>query len=223
MEAALLRHYRASGSTGPGYPAIVGAGANAAVLHYIENRDAIRAGDLVLVDAGCEWGYYNSDITRTVPSDGRFSDDHADLYRLVHEAQRAALAKVAPGNTLQQVHEAAAKVLTDGFVARGWMKEDDGADGTRRFFMHGTSHYLGLDVHDAGRYKIDGASRKLEPGMVITVEPGLYLNPNFTDLPPGLDPLGIRIENDVVVTDDGHDDLLAGLPNDLDGVEGLLQ
>ena len=201
----------------------MGAGANAAVLHYIENRDAIRAGDLVLVDAGCEWGYYNSDITRTVPSDGRFSDDHADLYRLVHEAQRAALAKVAPGNTLQQVHEAAAKVLTDGFVARGWMKEDDGADGTRRFFMHGTSHYLGLDVHDAGRYKIDGASRKLEPGMVITVEPGLYLNPNFTDLPPGLDPLGIRIENDVVVTDDGHDDLLAGLPNDLDGVEGLLQ
>ncbi|MGB1585584.1 MAG: aminopeptidase P N-terminal domain-containing protein [Thermoplasmatota archaeon] len=223
VEAALLRHYRGAGSTGPGYPAIVGAGANAAILHYIENRASIQAGDMVLVDAGCEWGYYNSDITRTVPADGRFSDAHADLYNLVHAAQKAALVQVAPGKTLQDVHIAASKVLMEGFVERGWMKDEDGADGMRRFYMHGTSHYLGLDVHDAGRYKIDGQSRTLEPGMVITVEPGLYLNPDFTDLPAGLDPLGIRIENDVVVTSDGREDLLAGLPTDLDGVEGLLQ
>jgi Xaa-Pro aminopeptidase len=227
VEAALLRHYRAAGSTGPGYPAIVGAGANAAILHYIENRAAIQAGDLVLVDAGCEWGYYNSDITRTVPASGHFSDAQADLYGLVHAAQNAAMDKIRPGAALKEVHDAAVQVLAAGFVERGWLKDplrkvfED--ESYRRFYMHGTSHFLGLDVHDVGRYKMDGASRKLEAGMVITVEPGLYLNPDFTDLPPGLDPLGIRIENDVVVTADGHEDLLAGLPTDVAGVEALLQ
>ena len=226
VEAELLRRYRMAGSTGPGYPPIVGAGANAAVLHYIENNRPIRDGDLVLVDAGCEWGYYNSDITRTVPASGAWSGDQERLYTVVWEAQQAAMQVVRPGRSLKDVHDAAARVLAGGLADLGWLKGDVdailAADGHRGFFMHGTSHYLGLDVHDVGRYKEEGVSRSLEPGMVITVEPGLYANPDFTDLPPGVDPFGIRIENDVVVTEDGPLDLLAGLPADPDGALGLL-
>ncbi len=225
VEAALVAHYRAQGSTGPGYPPIVGAGANAAILHYIENRAQIKAGDMVLVDAGCEWGYYNSDITRTVPADDGFTETQADLYALVEAAQQAAMAKIRPGNSLQDVHQAAALELAEGFLERGWMQGELDAlmesNEHRRFYMHGTSHYLGLDVHDVGRYKDGEDSRVLEEGMVITVEPGLYLNPDYTKLPPGIDPLGIRIENDVVVTADGMHDLTRGLPTDLDGVLSL--
>lgn len=226
-EAELLRAYRAAGSTGPGYPPIVGTGPNAAVLHYIANRSRIAERDLVLIDAGCEWGYYNSDITRTVPAGGAWSGDQETLYALVWEAQKAALADVRPGNTLRDPHDAAVRVLTEGLVERGWLQGDPEAlieeEAHRRFYMHGTSHLLGLDVHDVGAMKEpDGGPLKLRPGMVLTVEPGLYANPDYTKLPDGVDPLGIRIENDVVVTDDGHEDLQAGLPTDPDGVADLV-
>lgn len=224
-EAAFLHTVRALGSEGPGYPPIVGAGANAAVLHYIDNTDPIETGDLVLMDAGCEWDYYNSDITRTLPADGAWSDRQRDLYDLVLRAQDAAIAQVKPGNRFRDPHDAAVEVLTEGLVEHGFLnpQEAKDKDAHQAFYMHGTSHFLGLDVHDPGRYKgDDGKSRVLEPGMVLTVEPGLYFNPDFADLPAGLSPLGIRIENDLVVTEDGHTDLTAGLPRDADELASLV-
>ncbi|MGB0653197.1 MAG: aminopeptidase P N-terminal domain-containing protein [Thermoplasmatota archaeon] len=209
LEAAFTAAIRAAGSTGPGYAPIVGAGANAAVLHYTANRDAIRRGDLVLVDAGAEWGYYNSDITRTFPTAG-WSDLQAALYDLVDRARAAAIDAVRPGARLAEVHATAADVLEEGLVEQGLLEE--GGD-VRRFFMHGTSHFLGLDVHDVGSYRdADGKSRRLEEGMVITVEPGLYFNPDFTECPPATSGLGIRLEDDVAVTADGARVLTAGLP-----------
>lgn len=227
VEAELLRHYRAHGSTGPGYPPIVGTGANAGILHYIENRARIGAGDLVLVDAGCEWGYYNSDITRTAPASGEWTTLQRRLYDLVRDAQVAALREVRPGVGVKVPHEAAVRVLTEGLVDLGWI--DGPADHAveqnafRGFYMHGTSHFLGLDVHDVGGYTDEsGGPRLLESGMVITVEPGLYVNPDFHPAPDGVGPLGIRIENDVVVTEDGHEDLQAGLAADADEVAALV-
>lgn len=226
VEAELLRAYRAAGSTGPGYPPIVGSGPNAAVLHYIDNRAPIRDGDLVLVDAGCEWGYYNSDITRTVPAGGTWTGDQEALYTLVWEAQQAALKEVRPGNRLRDPHDAAVRVLTEGLVETGWLDGDPERlveeDAHRRFYMHGTSHLLGLDVHDVGAVKEeDGGPLTLRPGMVLTVEPGLYANPDYTALPDGVAPFGIRIENDVVVTEDGHEDLQAPLASGPDAVADL--
>lgn len=226
VEATILHHYRAHGSTGPGYPPIVGTGANAGILHYIENRARIEAGDLVLIDAGCEWGYYNSDITRTVPASGEWTNLQRDLYELVRSAQVAALQEVRPGASIKAPHAAAVQVLAEGLVNLGWIKgpvEKAIEDQTfRRHFMHGTSHFLGLDVHDVGSYTDGDGPRLLEPGMIITVEPGLYVNPDFAAAPEGVPPLGIRIENDLLVTEDGHEDLQAGLAADAEEVAMLV-
>lgn len=204
VDAELHRTYREHG-TWPGYAPIVGAGANAAVLHYTENSAPIRDGDMVLIDAGCEWGYYNSDITRTVCA-GEMSTLQADLYALVESAQDAAIAEVRPGNHFHAPHEAATRILTDGLLDLDLISNPGEA---RNHFMHGTSHWLGLDVHDVGEYKVDGESRLLEPGMVLTVEPGLYFNPDFAPCKPIAEGIGIRLENDLVVTDEGHLDLTA--------------
>ncbi len=227
VEAALLHHYKSVGSTGPGYPPIVGTGANAAILHYIENRAKIGAEDLVLVDAGCEWGYYNSDITRTVPAAGGFTSLQADLYEVVWRAQEAALAKVLPGSEFKAPHEAAVETLVDGLVDLGILEGDKDQlikDQLHRpFFMHGTSHFLGLDVHDVGAYKdAEGNSLKLQEGMCLTVEPGLYFNPDFATCPPDAVGIGIRIENDVMVTADGRHDLNRALPTSPDEVLAMM-
>jgi len=226
VEAELLRTYREHGSTGPGYPPIVGAGANAAVLHYIANTAPIREGDMVLVDAGCEWGYYNSDITRTFPA-GDPGDDAWRVYDLVVQAHDAAVRAAVPGNRLRDPHDAAVRVLAEGLAGMGLLAGDadkvveDG--GFRSFFMHGTSHYLGLDVHDVGTTKDEeGKSRRLEEGMVITVEPGLYFNTDFAKCPDHLAGLGVRVEDDVVVTADGPRVLTASLPRQRDEVEALV-
>lgn len=226
-EAAFLHAIRDAGSEGPGYPPIVGAGANGAVLHYIENNATIQSGELVLMDAGAEWGYYNSDITRTVPADGEWTGRQKDIYAVVLEAQDAAIQAVRPGNRFRDPHDAAVQVLTHGLVNLGLLDMDVDqaiADNAHQdVYMHGTSHYLGLDVHDPGRVKgDDGESRILEPGMALTVEPGLYFNPDFAPLPEGMEPLGIRIENDLVVTDDGCNDLTAALPRDPDALADLV-
>ncbi len=226
-EAAFLKAIRDAGSEGPGYPPIVGAGANAAVLHYIENNAPIHSGDLVLMDAGAEWGYYNSDITRTVPADGEWTGRQKDLYAVVLAAQDAAIRATRPGKRFRDPHDAAVQVLTEGLVELGLLDMDvDQAlekHAQQDFYMHGTSHYLGLDVHDPGRVKDDeGESRPLEVGMALTAEPGLYFNPDFAALPPGLDPLGIRIENDLVVTEDGCLDLTRALPRDPDALAALV-
>ncbi len=227
VEAALIHHYRKHGSTGPGYPPIVGTGANAAILHYIENSARIQAGDLVLVDAGCEWGYYNSDITRTVPASGEFQGVQAELYETVWKAQHAALATVKPGAEFKAPHAAAVEVLVDGLVDLGYLEGDKDElikdQSHRPFYMHGTSHFLGLDVHDAGAYRDDeGNSIKLQPGMCITVEPGLYFNADFAKCPPAAVGIGIRIENDVVVTEDGHNDMNCNLATSPDDILALL-
>lgn len=222
VESHLVAAYRRAGSTGPAYPPIVGAGANAAILHYIDNQAPIHDGDLVLIDAGCEWGHYASDITRTMAA-GEASNLQRELHALVVDAQDAAIAKVRPGNTFRDPHDAAVRVLTEGLVNRGYLKGDvDKAiadESYRAFYMHGTSHFLGLDVHDAGATKgPDGESRLLEPGMVLTVEPGLYFNPDFASVPEGVGTMGIRIENDIVVTDDGCHDMTGALSRDLDAL-----
>ncbi len=226
-EAAFLHAIRRAGSEGPGYPPIVGTGANAAVLHYIENEDTIQSGDLVLMDAGAEWGYYNSDITRTLPASGEWSSHDLELYSLVLQAQDAAIAEVRPGNTFDAPHRAAIRVLADGLADMGICESAADAKEAQKaiepYYMHGTSHFLGLDVHDAGRYKgDDGKGRRLEPGMALTVEPGLYFNPDYAPLPKGMRARGIRIENDLVVTDDGALDLTSGLTRDPDELAALV-
>ncbi len=216
VEASLWATWRAEGSTGPGYPPIVGAGDNASILHYIDNQAPIQDGDLVLIDAGCEWGYYTGDVTRTHIA-GKPDEDQEAFLDIVAEAQAKAIATVAPGVRLRDVHDAACRVLAEGMVEHGVLDGpvEDVLDDQRHraYYMHGTSHFLGLDVHDAGSYKDeDGKSIRLRPGMVITVEPGIYFNPDFAPCPAHLAGMGIRLEDDILVTDDGHRNLTGALP-----------
>lgn len=217
IEADFAHHARHAGSTGVGYPSICGCGPNAAILHYVSNLDALRRGDLFLIDAGCEWGYYTSDITRTYPVGGEFSRRQLELYELVLAAHQAALREVRPGVPFRQPHAKAVDVIAGGLVNLGLLEgpvEKVVKDQTyRRFFMHGTSHWLGLDVHDAGRtIDPDGKPRLLREGMVLTIEPGLYFNADFTACPPGTKGIGIRIEDDVAVTEGGRRNMTARLP-----------
>ena len=183
------------------YPPIVGGGANACVLHYIDNSEKLRDGDLVLIDAGCEYEHYASDITRTFPVSGQFSEPQRQLYEVVLDAQLAAIAAVRPGAHWNAPHEAAVKAITRGLIKLGLLKGTPAAlikkEAYRRFFIHRTGHWLGMDVHDVGDYKIDGQWRDLEPGMTLTVEPGLYIPPGTRGVPKKYHGIGIRIEDDV--------------------------
>lgn len=227
VEAAFLHHARASGSTGVGYPSICGCGPNAAVLHYVTNRDRLAKGRLFLVDAGCEWGWYTSDITRTYPVGGEFTSRQGELYDLVAAAHKAALREVKPGTSFRAPHQKAVDVLSAGLLDLGLLSgsfESVVTEQTyRRFFMHGTSHWLGLDVHDAGSATdpVTGKPRVLRDGMVLTIEPGLYFNRDFTECPPGTAGIGIRIEDDVAVTGEGHRNLTRRLPSERDAVADL--
>lgn len=225
---ATIRHACAwEGAVEFAYPAIVGSGANACVLHYTENSAPLNAGDLVLIDAGCELAGYASDITRTFPVSGRFSAEQRALYDLVLKAQRAALAAVKPGVSVRRPHEVVVEVLTAGLVSLGLLEGDVAAlideEAWRRYFMHGTSHWLGLDVHDCGRYQVDGEWRTLQPGMCLTIEPGLYIAPDDDRADARWRGIGIRIEDDVVVTQTGHDNLSASVPTDPDEIERLMR
>lgn len=227
VEADFAHHARHHGSTGIGYPSICGCGPNAAVLHYVSNRDRLAKGKLFLIDAGCEWGWYTSDITRTYPVGGEFNRMQMAMYELVADAQKAGLREVKPGASFRAPHEACVDVITAGLIDHGFIKgpfEEAVKEGTyKHFFMHGTSHWLGLDVHDAGSpLGTDGKPRKLEAGMCLTVEPGLYFNPDFADCPRGTAGIGIRIEDDVLVTGDGHRNLTARLPRDPSKVADLV-
>ena len=181
MQAALEFVCRAHGSPRDGYPSIVASGPNACILHYQENRRSMEDGDLLLIDAGCEFGYHTADITRTFPVNGRFSAAQAEVYQLVLSAQQAAIDAARPGQRYEAMHEAARRVLAEGLIALGALPR--GLDETlamhhyREFYMHGTGHWVGMDVHDVGDYRVNGRSRVLEPGMVVTVEPGLYFDP----------------------------------------------
>src|SRR5262245_13036058 len=226
LEAALEHSFRRRGARGPAYTTIVGSGANATVLHYVRNDQKLREGELVLVDAGCELGFYASDVTRTYPIGGRFGGAGRAVYEVVLAAQEAALARCRPGATLPEIHEAAVRQLVEGMrelgLLAGSTDEIVAKESYRRFYMHQTSHWLGLDVHDVGVYRPGGAPRPLEPGMVFTVEPGLYVAPSLEDVDPRWRGIGVRIEDDVVVTADGCEVLTAAIPKAPEELEALV-
>jgi Xaa-Pro aminopeptidase len=265
VQAAIEHVFRAGGSRRNAYPSIVASGPNACILHYQENTRRMEDGDLLLIDAGCEYEYQSADITRTYPVNGRFTQAQRAVYEVVLRAQLAAIAAAQPGARLEAVHDAAVRVLTEGLVALGLLPrgvaESLAMHHYREFYMHGTSHWLGMDVHDVGDYRILGVSRTLEPGMVLTVEPGLYIDPEREQatfylreyseteqaerrlrlgpavarrleeeekaraetvthpIPAGLRGIGIRIEDDVLITADGHEVLTAGTPKTVEEVE----
>ena len=225
LEAEFLHHFRAHGCP-PSYPAIVGVGANACVLHYIDNAARLRDGDLLLIDAGAEYAYYASDVTRTFPVNGRFQPAQKALYEVVLAAQAAAIEQVRPGCCWNDPHQAAVRMLTEGMVALGLLAGavdeliEQGA--YKRFYMHHTGHWLGMDVHDVGDYKTGDAWRALEPGMTLTVEPGLYIPPHSEGVPREFQGIGIRIEDDVLVTASGPEVLTEACPKSVADIEALM-
>jgi Xaa-Pro aminopeptidase len=226
IEAELMHEFRRDGAQAPAYTPIVASGAHACVLHYVENDGVLNDGDLLLIDAGCELDGYASDITRTFPVNGRFSPPQRDLYELVLAAQTAAIAEVKPGRPWIAPHDAAVKVLARGFVdlklLEGSVEQVLETESYRKFYMHRTGHWLGLDVHDAGEYKKQGEWRELAPGMVLTVEPGCYVRPG-PGVPQHFAGIGIRIEDDALVTEGGCEILSAAAPKAISDIEGLMR
>ena len=226
IEAELLYEFRRRGAQFPAYWPIVAGGANACVLHYVFNDAELHAGDLLLIDAGCELHGYASDITRTFPVSGRFSGAQRDVYELVLAAQHAAMSKVRAGNAWNEPHDAAVRVLAQGMIDLNLIPGSlDAAlekETYKRFYMHRTGHWLGLDVHDAGDYQRSGAWRALRPGMVLTVEPGIYIRA-AADVPDTLHDIGVRIEDDVLVTERDCEVLTAGAPKSIADIEALMR
>ena len=225
IEAELIYRFRQGGAP-ESYPSIVACGANACVLHYSENDALMKEGDLLLVDAGCELRGYASDITRTWPVSGRYTVEQRAVYEIVLEAQRAAIAAIGPGVSIRDPHHAAIDVITKGLRSLGLLKGKTSRlmrdKAYREFFMHGTSHWLGMDVHDVGDYEAGGEPRKFKPGMCCTVEPGIYIAPDNDNAPAPFRGIGVRIEDDVAVTADGCEVLTAALPKDPGEVEALV-
>ena len=224
LEAELIYHFQHNGA-GWAYQSIVGGGANSCILHYTENNQLLNDGEMVLIDAGAEYQGYASDITRTFPVNGRFNVAQREIYELVLEAQEAAFKKVMPGNHWNDPHEAAVRVLTRGMVELGLLKGNVRTlikeKAYTRFYMHRTGHWLGMDVHDVGDYKVDDEWRLLEKGMVLTVEPGLYVPAGTRGVKRWWN-IGVRIEDDVAVTRDGHEILSAGLPRTCEEIEAVM-
>ena len=224
IQALLEYEFRRRGAAAPGYGSIVAGGANATILHYVENAARMADGDLLLIDAGAEYQGYTGDVTRTFPIGRTFEGAAREVYEIVLAAQEAALAASLPGQTLDAVHQAAVRTLTQGLRDLGVLEgEVDGLieqQAYRPFYMHGTSHWLGLDVHDVGTYKLDGKARALEPGMVYTVEPGLYFHADSA-APERLHGIGIRIEDDILITDQGHKNLTEAVPKSIKDIEEL--
>ena len=225
IEAELVHEFMRQGARSPAYPPIVGGGKNSCILHYTENTDELEFGDVLLIDAAAEYDGYASDITRTFPVNGEFNDEQRAIYDIVLAAQLAAIDQVKPGNHWNDPHDAAVEVMTEGLLELGLL---NGSKKTiireqkySQFYMHRTGHWLGMDVHDVGDYKVDGEWRMLEPGMVMTVEPGLYFAP-ARGLAKKWWNIGVRIEDDVLVTADGHDVLSKDLPKTADEVEALM-
>lgn len=267
VQAALEYYWRLEGSPRNGYPSIVASGANACILHYVENDDQVADGDLILIDAAAEVDGYSSDITRTFPANGKFSGPQRALYEVVLSAEKKGVELAAPGSSLKTIHDESTRILTEGMVDLGLLPRSVEESLAMRhhstFFMHGTSHWLGLDVHDRGAYRVDGVSRPLQPGMSFTVEPGIYVAPDKDkieltlleydlddwnerrvrlgkkaaaaeekkekeeadkishDVPPEFLGIGIRIEDDVLITHEGHENMSNGVPKEIDEIEAL--
>jgi Xaa-Pro aminopeptidase len=224
IQALMEYIFRKNGAQGPAYPSIVAAGDNACILHYIENKKKLEAGELLLIDAGCSYGYYNADITRTFPVSGRFSPEQKAVYEVVLDAQKAAIQEVQVGNPYENAHLKAVRVLTEGLVDLGLLSGSIDQlieeNKYREFYMHRTGHWLGLDVHDVGAYKISEQEwHKLAPGNVLTVEPGLYIAPDCETVPEAFRGIGIRIEDDVLVTKKGPKVLTHAVPKEIKDLE----
>jgi Xaa-Pro aminopeptidase len=226
LEALIEYFFRKNGATAPAYTSIVGGGPNATILHYVNNDATLRDGDLVLVDAGAEYRGYASDITRTFPVNGRFTEAQRDIYELVLKAQVSCVEMAGPGVTTEELKNHSIEVLTEGMASLGLLQGEPKKlieeEKYKQFYMHGLGHYLGMDVHDVGRYHHNGESRKLEPGMVITVEPGIYIAANTKDIPEKYLGIGVRIEDDVVVTETGRRVLSSKVPKQIDEIEALI-
>ena len=223
VEALLLETFRRRGSDRPAYGSIVGSGPNATVLHYRANNRKMEDGDLLLIDAGCEYDYYASDVTRTFPVSGKFNREQQAIYELVLEAQAAGIEATRTGATLEEIHAKSVRTLTEGLVRLGLLS---GAVDTliekeeyKPFYMHRTSHWLGMDVHDVGAYFVQGQARKLEPGMVLTVEPGIYIAKDYDKVAPEWRGIGVRIEDDILVTEKGPMNLTAAIPKTVPEIE----
>jgi Xaa-Pro aminopeptidase len=225
IEAELLHEFRRNGAV-PSYEPIVGGGKNGCVLHYRANNSVLNDGDLLLIDAGAEYDCYASDITRTFPINGKFSPEQRALYDVVLKAQNASIKEVRAGKPFGAYHDAAVKAIVAGLIKLGLLKgsvEKNIREHTYRpFYMHKTGHWLGLDVHDVGDYRVDGEFRELEPGMVVTVEPGIYIAPDAKRVPAKWRGIGIRIEDDVVVTRGDPEVITAAVPRDADEIEALM-
>jgi len=226
IEAMIEQIFRRHGAAGPSYTSIIGSGANATVLHYIENSGELRDGELLLIDAGAEYKGYASDITRTFPINGKYSKAQREIYDLVLETQVSCVEMVRPGTTHDQLKAHSVEMLTEGMVRLGLLKGDPQElikeKKHEQFYMHGLGHLLGIDVHDVGIYYYDKQSRALEPGTVMTVEPGLYINPNTKDIPEQYLGIGVRIEDDVLCTTNGPRVLTDKVPKQADEIEALM-
>jgi Xaa-Pro aminopeptidase len=227
LEAVLNYTFRRRGGSGPAYGSIVAGGPNATTLHYVINNQPLRDGELVLIDAGAELDGYASDVTRTYPVNGRFSGAGKEVYDAVLMAQQTGLNAVRPGATLPDIHQATLRSLVESMLAIGLLSgttdELIESEAYRRYYMHGTSHWLGLDVHDAGSYVTGDEPRALEPGMTFTVEPGVYVSPNDDEAPEAFRGIGVRIEDDVVITEEGSENLTLAIPKQRDDVEAWMR
>ena len=227
VEGTILNSFAQQGTRESAYASIVGGGANGCVLHYTENSDKLKTNDLLLIDAGAEVDFYAADISRTFPVNGKFSKAQRALYEIVLDAQLAAIEKIKPGNHWNEPHEIAVEVITEGLLKLGLLSgskekaiEDEAY---KKFYMHRTGHWLGMDVHDVGDYKIEDEWRVFEPGMTLTVEPGLYISDQHDDVDKKWHNIGIRIEDDVAVTNNGPDVLSKGLEKEPDEIERLMR
>lgn len=227
LEAELIYEFSRQGCRSVAYDPIVGGGENACILHYTDNNKPLRSGDLVLIDAGGEYGNYAADITRTFPVNGTFTPDQKSIYELVLKAQKAGIAAIKPGLPWNAVQQIIVRILTAGLCDLGILQGDVDAliekEAYKPFYMHNSGHWLGLDVHDSGQYKINNEWRPLEPGMVLTVEPGLYISAGLSGVDKRWWDIGVRIEDDVVVTKTGHEVLTGALPVDVDDIEALMR
>lgn len=226
IQAALENEFRTAGSIRNGYPSIVASGNNSCILHYTKNDCKLTSGDLLLIDAGAELDYYTADITRTWPINGKFSVPQKEIYSLVLNAQLNAISKIKPNETIDLVNQTAINVLTEGLIDLGLLKGNITdlieQKAYRQYYMHGTSHWLGLDVHDSGVYSQNKTFTKLKPGMVLTVEPGLYFSKYNDNVPEELKGIGIRIEDNILVTGNGHANLSKEIPKEIDSIESLV-
>jgi len=223
LEATLRYLFLKGGSHRPGYPPIVASGPNATILHYTANNRRVESGDLVLIDAGAEYDYYTADVTRTMPASGRFTEPQAEVYQVVLDAQFAAIDAVKPGASFMEPHERALRTLTEGMVRLGLLKgavdELIKEEAFKKFYMHRTSHWLGMDVHDAGPYKVADEWRRLAPGMILTIEPGIYIANDYDDVDEKYRGIGVRIEDDVLVTQSGNEVLSHRTPKTIEDIE----